>query len=816
MVKQFRGRNSAVLAAAVSTILSSASTAGAQETAKTFDEVIVTATRRSESVQDVPLNIAAVGDEIIEERGITNLADLSRSVPGLFVIDQGPRAANAIVVRGLNADPIGGTEALGNAGGGTVATYVGEIPLYVDLKLEDVERVEVLLGPQGTLYGAGTLGGAIRYIPKRPQFGAMTLDLRAKAYTLSQSDGIGSDSGMTFNAPLGDRLAFRASVDYLDDPGFIDYSFVVRNPGVSDPQPDRSNPAAMDANLRKEEDADFQKTLSGRAALRWQVTEAIDANLTYYYQNQEVGGRTLNHVAAFNTGRYESAQRYVEPNERTNNLTALEVTADLGFAELTSATGYSHYEDFGQRDQTDLLIGLQYGYEASPAFSAYTREDETDKTINQEFRLVSKTDGPLGWIGGIFYNRYKNDNVTKEYTPEYSQYLLNAGAPGVFRADALEYIATERVRLTEMAAYGELSFDFTEQLQVTIGGRWYQYELDTQTADDFPLTLTTSFPGGPAAPIDRGPNDIVLENEFGGQSDNGVLFKFNVSYDFTDDIMAYLTVSEGYRIGNTNGVPLCDGGATGQTTCTTPREFEYEPDSTVNYEIGARTEWFDRRLTLNASVFYIDWKKPQLSTATQTGAAPIIINGEGAESKGFDLSFNVNITTAFSISGSYGYAKAKLTDAAPDLIRTILPPGFDVDFEDGQAGDRLPGSPEQQGSLFANYDFPVFDAATLKFSYGVTAIGDIITRTGERGGGETLGGFALHSLSIAFDTSKWSAGLYAKNLFDKYAETGVRGTPLYLQTVADENGDPVTVRSYSRDVVRPREIGLRFNYKFEF
>ena len=807
MTKPYRCAKSRSLAAAVSAVLASAGPAVAQESTTTLQSVTVTATRRAADIQDVPLNIAAVSSEVIQEKGIGDLAEVARNVPGLFVIDQGPRAANAIVVRGLNVDPITGTEALSNGGGGTVATYVGEIPLYVDLRLNDMERVEVLLGPQGTLYGAGTLGGAIRYIPARPQIGVSSLDLRADAYTLAHSDGIGATGGFTINLPMGDNLAFRASVDYLDDPGFIDYNFLVREAGVSDPEPDFTDPADVAANLTQQEDADYEKTLSGRAALRWQIGGAVDVNLTYYYQNQDVGGRTLNQQVSFGTGPYESAQRYLEPNERENQLAALEVTADLGFAELTSATGYSKFDEVGQRDQTDLLIALQYSYEAFPTFSSFTREETEEETFNQEFRLVSTGTGPFQWIAGAFFNQFDNDNSSSEFTPFYDQYLIGIGVGTQPRPDSLEYYAVGSTKLIEKAVYGELSYELTDKWQITVGGRWYEYNLTTFGATDLPLLETTIFGS-------RGPNDIILDFEKDGQSDSGTLFKFNTSYQFTDDIMAYFTVSEGYRIGNSNGLPLCVPGGGFQSVCATPAEFEYFPDSTINYEVGVRTQFFDRRLTLNGSLFYIDWQDPQLSTASTTGSAPIVINGEGAATQGIELTFDAQLTDRLSVSGSYSYVQAELTEDAPALIRTITPPGFDVDFEDAFDGDRLPGSPEHQGSLFVTYRIPMGDS-NLRLNYGLAAISDVLTRAGNRGGGEALGGFALHSASAVYDADVWSVALYAKNLFDKYAETGVRSSLPNVQTVFDENGDPVRVRSYSKDVVRPQEIGLRFTYKFE-
>ncbi|MFH1518678.1 MAG: TonB-dependent receptor, partial [Pseudomonadota bacterium] len=342
--------------------------------------ITVTATRRAESIQDIPLNIAAVGGEQIEEQGFDELADVLAYVPGINVVDRGGRQGNPIIVRGLNADGLGSGDG-NNNGGGTVATYVGEIPLYVDLKLNDLERVEVLLGPQGTLYGAGTLGGAIRYIPKKPDFAGDSLDVRTEVSQYSEADDISYEAGLTFNKTLAPGFAIRGSVDFENDSGFTDYPFIVREIGVSDADPDFSDPADVAANLRRVNDADGEEVISGRIAARWEPTSWLDGTLTYYLQKSDIEGRRGSSArSTVPAGEYELAKRVEEPNEITNQLLALEVTADLGFAELTSATGLSRFDDDGQRDQSDLLITLEYSYEAFPTFTSFTHEKGRENT----------------------------------------------------------------------------------------------------------------------------------------------------------------------------------------------------------------------------------------------------------------------------------------------------------------------------------------------------------------------------------------------------------------------------------------------------
>ena len=230
------------------------------------EEIVVTATRREQNIQDIPINIASFSGDALEKREITDLAELGRNVPGLYVVDTGKRTGDAIVVRGLNLDQITSTDGKNN-GGNVVSTYVGDIPLYVDFAMNDIQRVEVLLGPQGTLYGAGTLGGAIRYLPNRPQFDATAFDFRASTFDLAESDTQGWRGGVMANVPISDKLAFRASVDYYDDPGFIDNPYLVRQVGVSDPEPDLHDPAAVAANLYRKNDVNTEQTTSGRVAL---------------------------------------------------------------------------------------------------------------------------------------------------------------------------------------------------------------------------------------------------------------------------------------------------------------------------------------------------------------------------------------------------------------------------------------------------------------------------------------------------------------------------------------------------------------------
>lgn len=815
-----------------STILASAYAAPAlaQEAAPqpVNNEIIVTATRRAESVQDIPLNIAAVGQEQIEEQGLTELSDLLPFVPGINIVDRGGRQGNPVIVRGLNVDAIGSGDG-NNDGGGTVATYLGEIPVFVDLKLNDLERVEVLLGPQGTLYGAGTLGGAIRYIPTKPKFGETTVIVRAEASKYSKASSLSHETGFTVNFGLTDTLAIRGSLDWTDDSGFIDYVNVVDQIGVT-------NPDTADG-LNRIKDADGEETLSGRIAARWQPTDSLDATLTYYYQESDIEGRRVSHYRDIvpgllegeaSVGRYENAFRVREPNEIKNDLLALEVVADLGFAELTSATGWSNYSDDGQRDQTTLLITLEYSYELFPSFTSFTREVGEEERINQELRLVSTHGGPFSWILGGYYNRYDAAAASSEFVPNYVPYVnqpaLDFGLTD--RPDALEYFSTDRIRLTETALFGELSYTLFDALTLTAGGRYYDYSLKAASTVDFPLFEPLSYTPQTLDEISQNPFDPEL-----AQKDDGFLFKFNASWEVNPDLLVYATVSEGYRIGGVNGVGECgayDPNATqgacalapGQQFGPGPDDFsirderQFTPDKTRNYELGFKSTLANGALTLNGAVYYIDWIDPQLGSSTVNANIPITVNGGGAESKGVELSANWRPTERLQLRGNFSYIDSQLTTLTPDLIRTITPPGFGSDFEDGEDGDRLPGSPRTQFSLFGSYEYPLSNGDGLVFNASYSYQSSVLTRAGGRGSSLTLDGYGVANTSVSYEADRWSATLFVDNVFDKFAETGAIGTALNNQIVTDFEGGNVYPRAFSTHILPPRQIGVRFKIRF--
>ena len=797
------------------------------------DEIIVTATRRAESVQDIPINIAAVGGEQIEQQGFGDLSELAAFVPGLNIADQGGRDGNRIVVRGLNAEPVENGSGQEN-GGGTVATYIGEIPLFVDLRLNDLQRVEVLLGPQGTLYGAGTLGGAIRYIPNKPDFSGQQFEIRGGAYTYDGGSGISTDTGITFNAPVSDTFAIRGSLDFQNDQGFIDNPFIVQDIGVSEPDPDFTNADEVAANFSPIDDANTEEIFSGRIAARWQPNDAIDATLTYYFQEGDYGGRN---ASSFRTDtipseRFEFGTRVEEPNERNSDLLALEVVADLGFAELTSATGYATVEENGQRDQTDLLISLEYSYETFPTFTAFTFEDEETEIFNQELRLVSKSDSRLNWIVGGFYNRNEFNSLSSEFTPGF-------GAFADFdRQDLndLEFFQADRNLLEERAVFGEVGYDITDAWSVTGGIRVYDFDLETANLTEFPFfTDADSFNPFPLSDIE---DQLTLEEN---QSGSGTLFKVNTAYKFGGGNSVYATFSQGFRVGRSNAGATCTdedvaafaSGADpeqglclflpGQQFSEDPADIavldenQAEDDTTDNYEIGFKTTWLDGAVRLNGAVFFVEWNDPQVSATSINASVPITVNAESAESKGFELDGSWRVNDNFRLRGNFSYTEAELTADVPGLITTIQPPGFGTTIEAGQDGDRLPGSPETQFSVFGDYQHPLSNGDAILVNGGYAWQDDVLTFTGGRGGSFTLPSYGRANVAVGYQADNWNFTLYSDNIFNDFSETSASNTPLNNQTIGAFDGDtnPANVREFRTNVLPPRSFGARFKYTFE-
>jgi outer membrane receptor protein involved in Fe transport len=773
----------------------------AEASSSMVETIEVTATRRTGSLQEVPINISAVTNDLMEQQDLEELEDLARWVPGLTVNDQGGRSESPVIVRGLNTNSSGA-----GSNGGTVATYVGEIPLFMNLRLLDIDRVEVLIGPQGTLYGAGTLGGAIRYIPKKVDLDFVSGSVNADIYQTKESESMSGEAGFVVNTPIIDgKLGIRAAFNYSDDAGYIDYDYLVKESGISLPDPDFSNEDEVSENLYSVEDGnDFQQT-AAKIQLRWMPTDWFDSTLSYFYQKDDIGARSTVHYQSLSdenpiselAGKYDAAYRFLEPMKRENQLLSLELEADLGFAELVSATGWSKTDRDSHSDVTDLLIRLSYGYEEFPAFSGITHSVSEDKNFTQEIRLVSANDGPLSWIIGGYYNNNDYNRTYFEYVEGFDEYAIETwGATGYLRPDSVEYASYGIDEITEQALFGEINYAFTDKLDVTLGFRQYKYEVTTESDTDLPL-YNTVFLG-------RDPDSIIFEPNTAEGDDDGNLFKFNASYQFSKELMAYVTVSEGFRIGGVNTVGACPENVdeiTSQLICALPDETMYDADTTTNYEVGVKTTWLKNKLTFNIAAFNIDWDKPQVAGITENGAVGITTNAKGANAKGVEISSRALVADNLTVYTAYSYAATEMTDDAYGIFGST----GDTVYE----GDRLPGAPEHQLSLGVNYITEMW-GRMVDLNYGLTAQSDVYSTLGLRNYGEVLPGYALSNISAKMSDDDWDVTFYVNNLFNKYAFTSTNRN--WGDIEYGNRGD--LQRSYAHYILTPRIVGIKFSYRF--
>ena len=777
--------------------------AAAADSGTDANYIVVTATRRATTLQDAPINISAISPQELARQRIDDVKSLAAFTPGMTVADTGPNSSGKIVLRGINS---GDSSVDGANSNSAVGVYLGEVPLYLDFKLLDINHVEVLQGPQGTLYGLGTLAGAVRYMPNRPDTDHYTVDLHGRWFGESHSSQAGVNADGTVNIPIvKDHIALRSTVGYYDNPGFIDYNYLLRQPGVSDPQPVRGEsaadasfgtPAQRAANYYSKKDVNYEHTFSTRNQLLLEASPDVKLYLTYAHQITKTQGRQANAAGVLGTGKYEGPWRYLEPTNRTSDLYAAEFNVNVfDFAQLVATTAFTNQKVYTQRDNTDLLLDLDYGYEAFPNFSSFNQATAKTHQFNEEVRLVSTHGGPLNWVVGGFYNNTRFGSQYREYVPGYPEWA------GIYRPDNLEYMSFANTRTKEKAVYGEGTYYITKDWQVTGGLRYFKYDAFAEGGTDTPL-----FNGG----TERTPYPLVVFTperiNSGKTGADGIVWKANTSYKFSPDLMAYFTYSTGYRTGNVNRVAPCKLPLPpGQNVCALPNEVSYQSDRTRNLEIGFRGSLFDKRLQFTLSEYIVKWTDPQVTSVTENGMVGIIVNAKAAKSRGIDFSAQLKVTPRFTIDGTYSYTDAYLTAKAEKIVVSsgVPYPAF--------AGDRLPGSPRHSGSIGANYAYPLSEGRDITASWAMTYIGNIYSRIGLRGNGEVIPAYTTHRASVTYHSDMFDLGVYADNIFDKYAVTAVEND----RSSYNRTRSGVVERFYAYGVLTPRRVGVEMTFHYK-
>ena len=754
-----------------------------KDQATTTDDtvVVVTATRRNEKQLSIPYNISAVSGAAIDGAKVADNAELLRSVPGVSVVDRGYRnqgVQNSVVIRGLNVD----SAALGDyvvSSVSPVSTYVNDTPLFANFLLRDFDRVEILRGPQGTLYGSGSLGGTIRYITKAPKLGAYQGKLSAGVSTTDGSGGLSYSFDGVINVPLGDKLALRANISRLDLAGLTDYVnlYKLDSNGIPEAPSGIYNPAA---SYYTKKNADFVKVWYGRAALYFKPNDVFDATLTYARQSDKVGGRRQETVGKDGNGRtyqkYENGSVQLEPSSRTVDMTALEANIDLGFATLTSSSSVYEHKGDSISENTGFyakagFLGFYYNY-PRPMASAVRGYD--DKAFTEELRLVSKIGGAFDYVVGAFYKRENLEATQESYLRGFMRWY---GAPSIVPTDQ-DFAYDRKEVFTDTALFGELTWHATDRFQITAGVRSFANKAVNDTYVAIPVWGTLFTP--------TTAHFVTKESK--------PLFKLNASYTFDNHSLAYATVSQGYRRGGANAVPLTGNFA------EDPSWQIYRSDFVTNYEVGLKG--VTNGVTYDAALFYVDWDHIQLNTATPNWGFYAVVNGNKASTSGLESRVSGRLGEHGHFSLGYTYTRARLLDnlVSPTPAHTVL----------AASGSILPGTPEHAITAAIDDKRPL--SGNLSITNRLSASYQSSTRNalGSAKFNTELKGFSIWNASSAITNGKWILTGYVKNIFNDPGITG-EFTEAYMGTSPSQgyygNGS-------KKFISVPRTVGLTLDVNF--
>ena len=816
------------LAAAIALALGCLPQAWAVDTTDTLEEIVVTAGRREQNLLDVPYNISAVSGQSLQAAGITSLTDIARVLPGINVPDLGPRASSSnsnIIIRGLNANDPGGSAYLPWESVPLVSTYVDEVPLFVNLALFDVQRVEVLRGPQGTLYGSGAVAGTIKVIHNAPDPQGFAADFGIDGSETSHSSNASYAANGMLNVPLGASAALRLNVGYRSISGFINASNAVVFDGNYQPVlADPSHPLTSNFATQTLKDIDAAISTYQRAELLWHVTDSVDASLAWQRQDD--------HSNAFS--RETQGKSYTDgvyiplaPDHRIVNLYALTLSDDLGFATVTSSTSFADNGDQSGYDQSPFLLRfnalspLYYGSYPRATTEFFT--DYKDKSFVEELRLVSKASETWDYTVGGFFRREINDLFQYETIPGFSAWSqlpgsanainqalgssyatfgdfvtqYNGGtAPAALSPTDTNYTYARTSGFLDRAIYGELTRHITPEWQVTGGVRIFWQDVSQSLYQTIPY-------GGPAfstLPAPANATDSLGRTiTSGDQKFHNHLVKLNTGYAITPTLHAYATYSEGFRHGgaNASAIGTC-------AFCDSPNTASFQPDKVKNYEVGLKGtagNW----LRFSGDVFHMRWSNIQIQLYDYSDSA-YVANGGAAVSQGVELEFEAQIGQGWSATFGYGYTDAKVNGDFTIIDRPDVagnPPVLVA-----HDGDALPYVPKQTITAGLGYTHALTRDMTLDLRGDLSWRSGVTTQINASAAGyQELGGFTTIGASAALHIgAAWRTRLYVNNLTNTQ---GISAAGPVLR-----NADSYAPNYRENYVTRPRTVGLAVEYSF--
>jgi len=625
--------------------------------ASALEEIVVTAQKRVSTVQDTPISITAVTGDDLQARGVASLASLAQGTPGVSLKTEGP-SQTEIEMRGMTSS--GGNSA-------TVGLYLDDIPLagpasaqnghvVIDPDLYDLNRVEILRGPQGTLFGSGSMGGTVRLISNQPVLTEFQGSARS---VLSGTDGGGFNhkDSLMVNLPLiDDRLALRVAGTENYTSGWIDRI-------VADPFPLAGGSPAGTVRgdvesapiVKQYPGSNAYQTYAARVTLLWKPTDNLSVTPGYFHTTSMQNG-----ISAYDSdpGTQAHYQPFDIAEPLMDSLTAYSLNVNYSFTsfDLTSSTARWNRHSVQVEEASEafnnpaeaITYASNYGlpnpgyYGASGSGPERGVESDPSHQFSEELRLSSTGSGRASWVAGLYFSDYYSLWTFTGTTPNYSSYmdlgtLAPATTPNWFDA----YSPTT---IKQYAAFGDGSYALTDELKVDLGARLNHY--------DYRFSSCISGWGsgyGAATPSCSGL--IAL-------SSTSFNPKLNLTYTVSPDLMAYATVSTGFRPGGGDAVYPTTGAAWGaafqQQNYTSGKwPTTYAPDRVFSYELGEKSRYLDRRLTVNASIYYEDWRHPQLEAYPNDWA--LNINGNYVSIYGADVDMLADLGAGFQFEIAAGY-----------------------------------------------------------------------------------------------------------------------------------------------------------------
>jgi iron complex outermembrane receptor protein len=728
-----------------------------------LEEVTVTARKRQESLQDVPFSVAARTEQQMRESGLVSIEDVSRTVASFTVQNLGP-GQSQVAIRGASAGQIvrdqpGIKEQVG--------VYLDEsvisLSLFTpDIDLFDMNRVEVLRGPQGTLYGSGSLSGTVRYITNQPDDEAFSSAAEGNLNTIDNG-GSGGYAKAYVNSPIGDTAAVRVAAWYNDTPGWI-----------AAHQPDGS----------VKTDVNDGTTKGVRAAMRFEAGNLI-ITPRIIYQKVETDG--WNRQDAYNIlgnpytttrpavtlGEHEQYTQFEEPF--TDEFTLLDLNLEYEFSNgivLNSITSYTDRDILVVRDATALTASITGGT-IGLSEEVYTLDAPLDDGTQasgwtQELRLSGEA-GNFTWVGGMFYSDFERD---------YEQGLLVAGFEDLTDIPTAGFIAPKdglywsqlAYDFKQLAVFGEATWAVTDTFDLTAGLRYY----------DFDESRVQSFDGIFADP---GTN-------YGDTTADGFAPRLMADWALTEDLSINGQVSKGFRLGGINdplNVPLC----TPQDLETFGGRENWDDEELWNYEVGMKSLFMGGRGTFNVAVFYQDIKDLQATVTAGSCSSRVVFNVPEAHSAGIEMELAMQATERFdfALTGSFIEAKLDSTVTSTQSDGSVVVVGGIKD------GNRLATVPELQAAAAANYVFPMMGEWEGYLNGIIQYVGDRYTQIGDQAEGfgtvdllsfepNTIGGpltqstftfnpllpsYTVANARFGMRNGRWDVALYVNNLTDELA-----------------------------------------------